>query len=86
MKLALLLLLATAGLDGAVGLDNGFRLPALGWSSWYASPAGSQVTEKFVKGSLQALVSSGLAKKGYTYVNVDEGWLKGRSANGTIFA
>lgn len=26
------------------------------------------------------LISSGLAAKGYTYVNVDEGWLLGRDA------
>lgn len=36
----------------------------------YASPHGSQVTEEFVKASANALINSGLAKKGYTYVNV----------------
>jgi len=70
----------------ALALDNGFDKPALGWSSWYAAPWGSQVTEAFVKASAQALVSSGLAKKGYKYVNVDEGWLKGRyPGNNTIY-
>ena len=96
----------------AFALDNGFTAPALGWSSWYAAPHGSQVTDAFVRASAQALVSSGLAKKGYTYVNVsdrscsrvapivsratsqlssclymqvDEGWLKGRGPNGTIY-
>ena len=66
-------------------LDNGFTTPALGWSSWYAAPHGSQVTDAFVRASAQALVKSGLAKKGYRYVNVDEGWLKGRSPNGSIY-
>jgi len=28
------------------------------------------VTEEFVKASANALINSGLAKKGYTYVNV----------------
>ena len=80
---ALLLLLPAA----ATALDNGFVKPALGWSSWYAAPMGSQVTDAFVRASAKALISSGLAKKGYKYVNVDEGWLKGRHAgNNTICA
>ena len=73
-------------LGDAHGLDNGFNLPALGWSSWYASPSGSGVTEKFIKAATTALVSSGLAAKGYVYVNVDEGWLKGRhDSNHSIY-
>ena len=57
---------------GAVALDNGFTVPALGWSSWYAAPHGSQVTDAFVRASAQALVSSGLAKKGYKYINASD--------------
>ena len=80
---ALLLLLPAV----ATALDNGFVKPALGWSSWYAAPMGSQVTDAFVRASASALISSGLAKKGYKYVNVDEGWLKGRhTGNNTICA
>ena len=57
----------------AVALNNGVgRLPGLGWSSWYCSPHGSQVTSEFVKANAAVLVSSGLADKGYVYVNVDE--------------
>ena len=78
-------LLCTSAARHASALDNGFTRPALGWSSWYAAPDGSQVTDAFVRASAEALVSSGLAKKGYKYVNVDEGWLKGRSPNGTIY-
>lgn len=62
---AAILLLACARTSA---LDNGFVKPALGWSSWYAAPEGSQVTEEFVKGSATALISSGLAAKGYVYV------------------
>ena len=70
----------------ALALDNGFTVPARGWSSWYAAPDGSQVTAAFVRASAQALVDSGLAAKGFVYVNVDEGWLKGRWAvNDTIY-
>ena len=70
----------------ALALDNGFTVPARGWSSWYAAPDGSQVTDAFVRASAQALIDSGLAAKGFVYVNVDEGWLAGRHAgNDTIF-
>ena len=31
------------------------------------------------------MISSGLAKLGYTRVNVDEGWLKGRNAQGVMY-
>ena len=37
-----------------------------------------------MKANSLALVTSGLAAKGYTFSNVDEGWLLGRAANGTI--
>ena len=83
MKPSLLLLLLLPA--SSLALDNGFTTPALGWSSWYAAPHGSQVTDAFVRASAQALISSGLAAKGYSRVNVDEGWLQGRSANGTIY-
>jgi alpha-galactosidase len=31
------------------------------------------------------MISTGLAAKGFVHINVDEGWLKGRSPNGSIF-
>jgi len=75
-------LLAFVATQTALSLNNGVgRLPALGWSSWYCSPGGSQVTSEFVRANANVLISSGLAAKGYVYVNVDEGWLKGRYAN-----
>ena len=78
-------LLACTALRSSCALENGFVKPALGWSSWYAAPMGSQVTDAFVRASAKALITSGLAKKGYKYVNVDEGWLKGRyPGNNTI--
>lgn len=42
-------------------------------------------SEDHVKNVTSYLISSGLAKLGYTQVNVDEGWLKGRYPNGTIY-
>jgi hypothetical protein len=66
---ALLLCCATA-------YNNGLgRVPALGWSSWYAAPDGSQVTEAFVRANAQVLLDSGLAAKGYVYVKCVLLWL-----------
>ena len=65
--------------------NNGLgRTPPQGWSSWYSAPDGSQVTDAFVRANAQALLDTGLAAKGYTFVNVDEGWLKFRAPNGTL--
>eukprot|EP00931_Biecheleriopsis_adriatica_P054402 TRINITY_DN32000_c0_g1_i1.p1 TRINITY_DN32000_c0_g1~~TRINITY_DN32000_c0_g1_i1.p1 ORF type:complete len:456 (-),score=61.70 TRINITY_DN32000_c0_g1_i1:46-1413(-) len=61
------------------GLDNGLGLtPQMGYSSW--NDCGSVVSEDHVKAIAEYMISSGLAAKGYTYVNVDEGWLLGRNS------
>ncbi|MGH9411914.1 MAG: NPCBM/NEW2 domain-containing protein, partial [Vicinamibacterales bacterium] len=70
--------------------------PPLGWNSWNAW--GPLVDDAKVRAAADALVSSGLADEGYTYVNIDDawegGWRKGpngrndgqagRDANGEI--
>lgn len=55
----------------------------MGFNSWYA--VGSEVTEKFMKDNVAVLLKSGLANKGYRYVNVDEGWMKGRNESTGMF-
>jgi hypothetical protein len=46
--------------------------PPMGWSSWNAF--GTDIDEAKILGSAQRLVDSGLAAKGYRYVNIDDGW------------
>jgi hypothetical protein len=59
------------------------RTPPMGWNSWNAF--GTRITEDKVMGAAQALVDTGLAKLGYTYVNIDDGWwLKRRTADGRL--
>jgi alpha-galactosidase len=68
----------------AAALDNGLaRTPPMGWNSWYTAHCG--VTEGIVMRNAQALVDSGLAARGYRYVNVDGCWedLK-RDAHGNL--
>src|SRR5690349_15609605 len=51
-------------------------LPPMGWNSWNAFA--SAVDEAKVMGSAQRIVDSGLARKGYRYINLDDGWAAGR--------
>ena len=46
---------------------------------------GCCASEATMKAQGAALVSTGLSKLGYVYVNSDCGWIGGRSANGTLY-
>src|SRR5690349_10909880 len=57
--------------------------PPMGWNSWNAF-AGT-VDEEKVMGSAQRIVDSGLAAKGYRYINLDDGWMgKRRLSDGHL--
>jgi alpha-galactosidase len=64
-------------------LDNGLgRVPQMGWNSWYNF--GCDVTEERVKASARALVDTGLAAAGYTYVSLDDCWAGSRDVAGIV--
>ena len=66
-------------------LDNGRALlPPLGWSSW--NMYGPRVNESHVRDAAAALVSSGLAEKGWRTVVISDGWPGGRDASGRLYA
>lgn len=46
--------------------------PPLGWNSW--NVWGNSVTQEQVLSSARAMVESGLADCGWTYINIDDGW------------
>lgn len=50
--------------------------PPMGWSSW--NSFSNRVNSQIVMEQAKALVSSGLAQRGYRYVNIDEGWWLGK--------
>jgi alpha-galactosidase len=56
--------------------------PPLGWNSWNVWAA--TVDDAKVRAAADALVTSGLAAQGYTYVNIDDAWEGPRDANGEI--
>lgn len=74
--------LAPAGRwEGSTGGSAG--TPPMGWNSWNAFR--TEVDEAKVMGAARVLVDSGLARLGYTYVNLDDGWwLKRRSGDGRL--
>lgn len=63
--------------------DGAAKTPPMGWNSWNAFR--TEVDEAKVMGAAQALVDDGLAKLGYVYVNLDDGWwLKRRQPDGRM--
>jgi alpha-galactosidase len=57
--------------------------PPMGWNSWNAFH--SDIDETKVMASAQVLVDSGLARLGYRYVNLDDGWwLRRRQPDGRM--
>jgi hypothetical protein len=89
-KYAIRAFLATAALCAAM---SGFAQtspkqvsvppPPMGWSSW--NSFSNTVNSEIVMSQAKAMVSSGMAKAGYQYINIDEGWWLGeRDAEGNI--
>jgi alpha-galactosidase len=48
------------------------QTPPMGWNSWNAF--GADIDETKLMASARLLVDSGLAAKGYRYVDIDDGW------------
>ncbi|KAL8552320.1 hypothetical protein ACS0TY_001135 [Phlomoides rotata] len=58
---------------GILQLGNGLALtPQMGWNSWNFFAC--EINEKVIRETADALVSTGLAKLGYNYVNIDDCW------------
>ena len=66
-------------------LENGIgRTPAMGWNSW--NKFACNIQESLIKQTADALVTSGLAAKGYQYVNLDDCWQVSRDSSNRIIA
>lgn len=67
----------------AHGLNNGLGLsPPMGWNSW--NHYHCNVTDKDLRNQADAIISKGLDKHGYEYVNVDDCWASSRDKHGNI--
>lgn len=58
------------------------KTPPMGWNSW--NFFAGRVDDKTVREMADAIVSSGMAKAGYVYINIDDTWEAGRDAQGNI--
>jgi hypothetical protein len=56
------------------------QTPVMGWSGWSFLRLGADSAQ--VKGEARALVRTGLARAGYKYVNIDDGWYQCPSSAG----
>ncbi len=56
--------------------------PQMGWNSWNAY--GMANDAKRTRAATEAMINSGLAAKGFMYINIDDGWQNGRNAAGEI--
>jgi alpha-galactosidase len=58
------------------------RTPPMGWNSW--NKFAGKVDDASVRAMADAMVSSGMSKAGYVYINIDDTWELGRDANGNL--
>ncbi|MFL6352610.1 MAG: glycoside hydrolase family 27 protein [Bryobacteraceae bacterium] len=63
--------------------DNGLaRTPPMGWNSW--NYFAGKIDDATVRSIADAMVSSGMQKAGYRYVNIDDTWEASRDSAGNI--
>jgi alpha-galactosidase len=66
-------------------LDDGLaRTPPMGWNTW--NKFACNVSERLIKETADAIVSSGMRDAGYRYVVIDDCWQVYRDTAGTIVA
>ena len=58
--------------------------PPMGWNSW--NHFACDVSDSLIRGTADAMVSSGMRDAGYRYVVIDDCWQVARAADGTIVA
>lgn len=58
------------------------KTPLMGWASWNCFK--TDINEDKLKAQADALIKTGLAECGYTYLNIDDGFFGGRAADGTL--
>ncbi|MGN0149782.1 MAG: rhodanese-like domain-containing protein [Clostridia bacterium] len=58
------------------------KTPIMGWASWNCFR--TNISAEVMKQQADALISTGLADCGYTYLNMDDGFFGGRDENGAL--
>ena len=63
-------------------LKPGPKPPLMGWASWNNYRV--NINEDIIKAQADAMISSGLADVGYSYINTDDGFYGGRDEQGNV--
>jgi alpha-galactosidase len=89
LALVPLLLIGAVSLPRAVRFPNprqpGLALtPPMGWNSW--NHFGCNVSDSLIRGTADAMVTSGMRDVGYKYVVIDDCWQVSRDSKATIVA
>jgi alpha-galactosidase len=83
MGKTVLFILSLAGALPLLAQDDGLaKTPPMGWNSWNHYEC--NVSDKLIRETAGALVSSGMKAAGYVYVNIDDCWQGKRDAQGRI--
>jgi alpha-galactosidase len=78
-----LCILTISFLSLSLALNNGLgKTPPMGWNSW--NRFACNINETLIRQTVDALISTGLAAKGYQYINLDDCWQSSRDSNGRI--
>ena len=76
-------IIAIAILSGlTLNINAQVETPTMGWSSWNTFSV--NISEDIIKGQADAMVSQGLKDVGYQYINIDDGFQYGRTAEGKV--
>ena len=67
---------------GTVDGGNLAPTPPMGWSSW--NKFGEHIDDATIRAMADAMVTSGLARAGYRYINIDDGWQGTRDPQGRL--
>lgn len=59
------------------------KAPIMGWSSW--NNFHININEEIIRGQADAMISSGMYKAGYRFVNIDDGYFGGRDKSGKLY-
>lgn len=84
LRFGLGIVLALSAGANAQKFEGLAQTPQLGWNSW--NKFGCNVDERTIRETADAMVSSGMRKAGYQYVNIDDCWHGERDARGFITA
>ena len=82
MKRHSLILLAVACALSLPSFGKGVNPHTMGWSTW--NTFALNINEQVIKSQADAMVKTGLAKAGYKYVNIDDGYWDGRGEDGKL--